>query len=104
MPSDEALLARDWIATSESLPPLLRGDFVSFPECCERLGLSVDAERVALLERIDAGGYFDTDEAWERLAALEVAVEDDDAEALFDAFRVVPALDQFTMFSQMGAQ
>ena len=104
VPSDEALLARDWIATSESLPPLLRGDFVSFPECCERLGLSVDAERVALLERIDAGGYFDTDEAWERLAALEVAVEDDDAEALFDAFRVVPALDQFTMFSQMGAQ
>lgn len=100
-PSDEALLARDWIATSESLPPLTHSDFVSFPECCERLGLNVDAERMALLDRIDAGGEFDTDESWKRLAALEVAVEEDDTEALFEAFRVVPALDQFTMFSQM---
>jgi len=101
VPSDEALLARDWIATSEPLPALTGGDYVSFPECCDRLGLNVDAERMALLERIDATGEFDTDEAWERLAALELAEPKDDVEALFEAYRVVPALDQFTMFSLM---
>jgi hypothetical protein len=98
-PSDEALLARDWIATSESLPPRVESDFVSFPECCERLCLNADVERMALLERIDAGGEFDSDEAWERLAVLELAELKDDVEAIFEAFRVVPALDQFNMLS-----
>lgn len=101
-PSDEALLARDWIATSE--PVNIHGletreRFISFPECCERLGLNVYAERLALLERIDAGGDFDNDEAWERLASLSQAEMQDDAEELFEAFRVVPALDQFQLFN-----
>jgi len=100
-PSDEALLARDWIATSESVPPLTKSDYVSFPECCERLGLNADVERMALLERIDAGGEFDSDEAWERLATLELSEPKDDLDELFEAFRVVPALDQFTMFNLM---
>lgn len=101
MPSDEALLARDWIATSQSLPALTESDYVSFPECCERLGLNADVERMALLERIDAGGDFDNDEAWERLAVLELVEPKDDIEALFEAYRVVPALDQLTMLSMM---
>lgn len=100
-PSDEALLARDWIATSEQLPAHIKSDYVSFPQCCERLGLNADVERMALLERIDAGGDFDTDEAWLRLAALEKSEPKDDIDDLFEAFRVVPALDQFTMFNVM---
>jgi hypothetical protein len=102
-PSDEALLARDWIATSQPVPGCADGEYVSFPECCERLGLNEDAERMGLLDAIDAGGEFDTDRAWERLEVLSQSEPKDDLEPLFDAYRVVPALDQFNLLALLGA-
>ena len=102
-PTDEALLARDWIARSAPVPAKVyvsgaRHEFVSFPECCEMLGLNADVERVALLDAIDNAVDSDNDEAWERLAELSAREPLDDAEPLFNAPRVVPALDQITLF------
>jgi len=116
-PSDEALLARDWIARSEdvshpTIVPLLPlalvaagvsvqppHEYVSFPECCRMLSLNADVERVALLELIDSAVDCDNDEAWERLEALSLAEPLDDVEPIFDAPRVVPALDQMSLFA-----
>jgi hypothetical protein len=98
-PTDEALLARDWIATSETLKPRGEWPFVSFPECCEHLGANVEASRMALLDAIDKAGDFDTDEAWARLEALSTSEPKDDIEPLFEAFRVVSARDQMALFA-----
>jgi hypothetical protein len=102
-PTDQALLARDWVARSERSEIRGQGSgkrrFVSFPECCEILGLNTEAERIALLDMIDKLGDFDSDEAWARLEALSNAPPMDDDEPLFDAPRVVPALDQMRMFA-----
>jgi hypothetical protein len=102
-PTDEALLARDWFATSSpGIEVNGRREFVSFPECCHWLDLDVDAERVGVLAAIDAHADFDTDEAWSRLEVLSAAIPDD-TEALFevpDVFRVVPVRDQGTLLSQ----
>jgi hypothetical protein len=98
-PTDEALLARDWIARSESVPPPAPREYVSFPECCQMLGLKPDVERVALLEMIDAAVDCDDDEAWARLEVLRESEPTDDAESLFDAPRIVPALDQMMLFA-----
>jgi hypothetical protein len=99
-PTDEALLARDWFATSSpGIEVNGRREFVSFPECCHWLDLDVDAERVGVLAAIDAHADFDTDEAWSRLEVLSAAIPDD-TEALFevpDVFRVVPVRDQGTL-------
>ena len=102
--SDEALLARDWIARSESAPDwaYARGaehKFLSFPECCKMLGLDADAERVALLARIDSEVETDTEECWARLEVISAREPVDDIEPLFDAPRVVPALDQMALFA-----
>jgi hypothetical protein len=95
-PTDEALLARDWIARST---PAGKGpDFMSFPECCEMLGLDAERERTALLAAIDSAVDLDTDEAWARLEDLSAREPVDDVEPLFDAPRVVPALDQIALF------
>ena len=71
-PSNEALLARDWIATSTPRG-IFNGkrEFVSFDECCFWLGCNADAERVGLLAIIDAGQDFDNADAWRRLAELQ---------------------------------
>ncbi|HZP03430.1 MAG TPA: hypothetical protein VFB43_00925 [Terracidiphilus sp.] len=98
-PSDEALLARDWIARSEDPPPHLIHDFVSFPLCCRVLGLNPDNERTALLEAIDkAVERNDEDCAWARLDVLSALEPKDDIEPLFDAPRIVPVLDQIALF------
>src|SRR2546423_420258 len=52
-PTDEALLARDWIARSQPPAAGAPHEFVSFPECCQMLGLDPEQERVALLDAID---------------------------------------------------
>jgi hypothetical protein len=98
-PTDEALLARDWIACSEAIPPGAPYEFVSFPECCQRLGLKVDVHKVALLKRIDQAADFDLDELWARLEEISANEPKDDPEPLFEAFRCVPALDQMALFA-----
>jgi hypothetical protein len=99
VPTDQALLVRAWVAWSESSPARAPRRFVSFPECCDQLGLNVEVERMALLELIDGMGDFDTDEAWARLAVLEAADSEGDEEPLFEGMRVVPALDQMSLFA-----
>lgn len=113
-PSDEALLARDWIARSEDVshPPIVRvtpvawpcaenppHEYVSFPECCRMLCLNADVERVALLGMIDSVVDCDNDEAWQRLEELSASEPADDVEPLFKAPRVVAALDQMSLFA-----
>lgn len=103
-PTDEALLARDWIARSEAAPTWAYAlgashEFLSFPECCQILGLDPDVERAALLEVIDKAVDSDNDEAWARLDELSAREPQDDVEPLFDAPRVVPALDQLALFA-----
>jgi hypothetical protein len=97
--ADDALLARDWIARSEPAETKAPHEYVSFPECCQILGLKPDVERVALLDVIDKAVDFDVDEAWERLEDLSSREPVDDVEPLFDAPRVVPALDQIVLFA-----
>jgi len=103
LPTDEALLARDWIARSEEAPSDMFAlgaphSFVSFPECCRMLELDPEVQRVALLEAIDKAVDTDNDEAWARLDELSAREPQDDVEPLFDAPRVVPALDQLVLF------
>jgi hypothetical protein len=97
-PTDAALLARDWIATSAPMRAEKRR-FISLPECCEQLSLDADAQRVALLAVVDLAGDYDNDEAWERLEQLRTAEPQDDDEPLFDAPRLVPELDQLNLFA-----
>lgn len=98
-PADEALLSRDWIARSEALPAKAPREYVSFPDCCQMLGLKVAVERVALLDVIDRAIDFDEDESWARLEDLSAREPEDDVEPLFNALRVVPALDQLCLFA-----
>ena len=74
-------------------------EYVSFPECCQMLGLDADVERVAMLETIDRAVDTDNDEAWARLEELSASEPLDDVEPLFDAPRCVPALDQMVLFA-----
>jgi hypothetical protein len=97
-PTDDALLARDWIARSESPADGRVRRYLSFPECCGQIGVDVEASRTALLAAIDAAGDYDNDEAWARLEELSARELPDDVEPLFDAPRVVPALDQIALF------
>ena len=101
-PTDEALLARDWIARSGGYSTegqsAGKSTFVSFPECCQMLGLNPERERLALLDAIDKAVDSDNDEAWARLDELAAREPQDDVEPLFDAPRVVPALDQLALF------
>jgi hypothetical protein len=101
-PTDEALLARDWIARSPSAPAGTH-EFVSFPECCQMLGLDPERERLALLDAIDKAVDSDNDEAWARLEELAAREPLDDAAPLFDAPRVVPALDQLSLLPPEAA-
>lgn len=99
-PSDEALLARDWIATSSGVGWRESG-YLSFEHCCSVLGLDADAERVALLEQIDRSRDFDTPECWARLEALRA--QEIDCPAIFATPRVVPALDQMCFAMEVRA-
>ena len=105
-PTDEAVLARDWIACSESpawepaaqVSAKCGRRYVSFPECCQMLCMDADVERMTLLEMIDRSQDCDNDESWARLEVWSASEPLDDVEPLFDAPRVVPALDQLTLF------
>lgn len=105
VPTDEALLARDWFATSQpGFEVNGRREFVSFEECCFWLGLNVDAERVSVLGAIDSHADFDTDVLFARLSVLAES-NPDDTDALFDTpdlFRVVPVRDQGTLFAAVN--
>jgi hypothetical protein len=98
VPTDEALLARDWIARSLSPADRMERRFLSFDECCAQLSVDAEKSRVALLAAVDAAGDYDTDENWERLAELIAREPMDDFEPLFDAPRIVAALDQMALF------
>lgn len=98
VPSDEALLARDWIARSEDPADPSQRRYLSFPACCAQLGADVERSRVALLMAVDSAGDYDTDECWARLEELDARELEDDAEPLFDAPRVVPVVDQLRLF------
>lgn len=100
---DEAIMARHWIARPAPKPADdLEGYLLSFDAACDALGLNADHERVWMLEKIDAAADFDTDEVWERVEFLTENPPDLSEEPLFDAPRVVPALDQGCLFG-MGA-
>ena len=83
-PTDEALLAHDWfLSSTHGVEFDGKREFVSFDEYCFWLGLNAEAERLALLEVIDAGeDAFYTDEACERLLALKVGDPEDNIFAL----------------------
>ena len=98
-PSDEALLARDWIARSEDPTDAHSRRFLSFPGCCAQLSADAEQSRLELLAVIDTAGDYDNDEAWARLDELSAREPQDDVEPLFDAPRVVPALDQLALFA-----
>ena len=97
-PTDDALLARDWFATSE---PGVCGahDFVSVPECCWALDLSPDNERVQVLNWLDALIDSDTEDAWKRLERLPFQPANEAQISVPLWARVVPVLDQMCFFS-----
>lgn len=97
-PTDDALLARDWIARSQSPKDGRTRRFLSFPECCAQLDVDAESSRLALLAVIDSVGDYDSDYADDRLEQLSAAELPDDVEPLFQTARIVPALDQFSLF------
>lgn len=99
VPTDDALLARDWIARSETPEDTTQHRYLSFAQCCGVLGVDTDRSRMNLLAAIDAASDYDTDECWERLKTLSAEELPDDDEPLFDAPRVVPVLDQVSLFT-----
>jgi hypothetical protein len=100
---DMAIMARDWIARRAPDPKADReGWIVSFDAACIALGCDPDTERLWMLEKIDAAADFDTDEVWARIEYLTANPPDETEEALFDAPRCVPVLDQGNLFA-MGA-
>lgn len=99
VPSDRALLARDWFARPTPDPHQdPEGYAMSFGFCCRLFGLCEDSERLAFLSMIDELGDFDTDDDWSRLEALTSQPLEEEPEEIFQSFRVVPELDQMRMF------
>jgi len=97
---DAAIMARHWIARPAPDPFFDReGWMLSFDAAALALGCDPDTERLALLEKIDAAADFDTEECWARVEYLSANPPDECEEALFDAPRVVPALDQGCLFA-----
>lgn len=99
---DAAIMARNWIASAAPNPHDDRtGWILSFDCACLALGLDPDHERTWMLEKIDAAADFDTDEVWARIEYLTQNPPDETEEPLFDAPRVVPALDQGCLFATL---
>jgi hypothetical protein len=96
VPMDEALLARDWIAQSVTPADCRQRRYLSFAECCSQLGVDWELSRTNLLAAINTAADYSTDQVAARLAVLRAAELPDDAEPLFDAPRIVPAVDQIT--------
>jgi len=103
-PTDDAILARAWFAWSE--PDVEDGEreFASWPECCHWLDKDWNVETAAALAIIDACSDFENAYAICRLK--ELAAEPDEDECIFELpewARVVPALDQLSIFTIEGA-
>lgn len=97
---DAAVMARDWIRRPAPSPEVdLEGYYLSFDHCCDVLGLKADYEREWMLAKIDDAADFDTDECWARVQELTDNPPDEVDEEVFDAVRVVPALDQGNLFA-----
>ena len=102
---DSAIMARAWIA--RETPDRLRdreGYILSFQHACEVLGLDADVEATWMLRAIDDAADFDTDEVHARVQYLTDNPPDEVEEPLFESYRVVPALDQCSMFDLMTGE
>jgi hypothetical protein len=101
---DRGIMARDWIARAT---PDRREDecgyLLSFQHCCEVLGLNADYEATWMLSEIDECADFDADEVHARVQYLTDNPPDDVKEEKFKGMRVVPAVDQMTMFGNIAA-
>jgi hypothetical protein len=102
-PTDEAVLARDWIA--RPAPDCMDRDtyLASFTQTCDVLEISEIVLRSRLLQMIDARHEFHTRECAERLAKLIAMPLDGDEEELFAAPRVVPVRDQTSLFGLVAS-
>lgn len=101
---DEAIMARAWITRTAPLASAdPHGWLVSFDAACESLGVNADHERLWMLEKIDACADFDTPEVYQRIDYLTANPPDEVVEALFDAPRCVPELDQGSLFGMFNA-
>ncbi|ADV83856.1 hypothetical protein [Terriglobus saanensis] len=98
-PTDEALLARDWIARPTPKISDRLAYLTSFSHACFVLELAEDVIRCSLLGVIDRKQRFDTRECAERLAELQSHPLEGDEVELFDAPRVVPVRDQGVLFA-----
>lgn len=97
-PTDEALLARDWIVRP-SPSRLDRAAFItSFQFACELLELPIEEMRARLLAVIDAKQQFNTRQCAERLTRLKSNPLPGDEDEVFTAPRVVPSRDQQRLF------
>ncbi len=101
---DDAVMARAWIARET---PDRHGDecgyILSFEHCCEVLGLDADHEATWMLREIDECADFDTEEVHARVQWLTENPPDEVEEELFEGMRVVPKLDQGSLFGEMAA-
>jgi len=102
-PTDEAVLARDWIA--RPAPDLMDRDayLTSFTQACDVLEISEVVIRSRLLQMIDAKHEFHTRECADRLAQLIAMPLEGDEEELFAAPRVVPIRDQTSLFGLVAS-
>lgn len=97
-PTDEALLAYDWIANSRTPYSSRQRRYLSFSECCRQLGVDWERSRTNLLAVMETAADFKAEDVPARLAALRAADPPDDVEPKFNAYRVVPAVDQQRLF------
>ena len=99
-PTDDALLARLWIAT-ETSHRSPEYDF-SFSACMGILGLNEDSERYGCLNIIDEVSDHDTDECDKRREYLLENPPYSDEDVDFDGYRVVPEVDQLQLAPGMA--
>jgi hypothetical protein len=98
---DSAIMARAWIARETPDRHADREGFLlSFEHACEVLGLNSDYEATWMLREIDECADFDTEEVHARVEWLNANPPDDVDEPMFEAFRVVPVLDQGSLFGE----
>ena len=97
-------MARAWIArATPDRPGDECGYLLSFEHCCEVLGLNADNEATWMLRAIDECADFDTEEVHARVQWLTDNPPDEVEEELFEGLRVVPKIDQMSMFGGIEA-
>jgi hypothetical protein len=101
---DSAIMARAWIARETPDRHEDRaGYLLSFEHCCEVLGLDADFEATWMLRQIDQCADFDTGEVHARVVWLTDNPPDEVEDEKFTGMRVVPSVDQMTMFRGFAA-